>query len=657
MKKLILIFSLFAFWTASQAQVTLTVPVQPANAGQIASVPVYATGLTDILSLQFEIQYNTSLISAISVTNLHAGLSAGGWYNNAANDGSVFVSWLDIDPYSIPDGEAICTIDFIVNQGGLASLHLWNEEVADNNGNLMGVTNTDGSLTFTAPYASTTWTGTGNWYTFGNWSNGYPGGSTDAIIASGIVTVNDYEAITKNLTVSAGAGLTLNSGKAMSINGNFVLASATSSLPSGSFLHNSTAPNLKVTGTTQAQRWLEAGKIHMIGIPLQTATLQDFFFPANNGYFYSYNEGTGTWENPWTLTTQLVPSVGYLVDFVNDQMITLTGPVNHDASYSPTVTYTGSNGYNLVSNPYPTSLDWNNASGWTKTKVDNAVYVWNGTQYASYVGGVGSNGGSQYLAPFQGFFIHTNGSGPALSIKKAARVHNAVNFMKQGEAQTLRIALNGNGSADESVVYLNENATSSFDTEMDAYKLFTLQQGVPSLYTRMDATDYSINALPSNQNHSISLVTNAPVAGEYTFSFNGIETFESNYSFLLKDKLTGEVYDLRNNNQVRLNLSENSGDRFELNILKSGLGIGNTTLANANVYSNGQTLYFENCAHSTAKVYSVSGNLVMSQNIGGEKLAKAQVSVASGAYMAQITSQEGVRSEERRVGKECRSRW
>ena len=54
---------------------------------------------------------------------------------------------------------------------------------------------------------------------------------------------------------------------------------------------------------------------------------------------------------------------------------------------------------NLVGNPYPSAIDWDASSGWTKTNIDNAIYFFKasgtdqyGGTYSSYVNGVSSDG-------------------------------------------------------------------------------------------------------------------------------------------------------------------------------------------------------------------------------------------------------------------------
>ena len=48
------------------------------------------------------------------------------------------------------------------------------------------------------------------------------------------------------------------------------------------------------------------------------------------------------------------------------------------------MTYT--KGFNLVGNPYPSAIDWDAASGWTKTNIDNAVYYFKASATDQYGG-------------------------------------------------------------------------------------------------------------------------------------------------------------------------------------------------------------------------------------------------------------------------------
>ena len=87
-----------------------------------------------------------------------------------------------------------------------------------------------------------------------------------------------------------------------------------------------------------------------------------------------------------------------------------SGPV----SFNSHVSYTSSgnnasDGWNLVGNPYPSTIDWDAATGWTKTGLDNTIYMRdNGSNpivYATFNGTTNAftNGGSRYIPLGQAF--------------------------------------------------------------------------------------------------------------------------------------------------------------------------------------------------------------------------------------------------------------
>lgn len=633
--------------------INIGLPTMTGNAGEIVTVPVTAGAGWDqdnIAAFSIFVNYQTSKISHLQIADLNTDLDAlGDWTNNPANDGSIEIIWVTADGLTgcnLAEGSVICNLKFIANQGGVSTLTFTNVEFVAPNGDILPYDETTGSLTFSAPQATTTWNGTGNWYTDANWSNGFPGGSTNAVIASGIVTIDANPAFTKNLTVNSDAGVTVNSGKALSMLGNLVLESSANSTRTGTFLNNSTALLVTTSGTVTAKRWFEGGKSHMLSIPVSAATINNFYVPGNTGYFYKYNEVSNAWDNLWETSTQLNIGVGYLVDYTTSQTISVTSPLNNDASYSPTVTRTAANGWNLVGNPYPTSLDWSVASGWTKTNLDNAIYIWNGTQYASYVGTTGTNGGSKYIAPFQGFFVHASAASPAISIKKAARTHQAVNFLKSTENQVLRIALSGVGSNDESVICVSDTATTDFDSNMDAYKLLSLRGDVAGLYTMINDVNYSINSFSVADRVSVNVAVVAPQTGEYTLSFAGFDGFNSAYSFMLEDKETGIVYNVKNNSNLSFNVAAGTNeDRFVLTISRNATGINDQPDANnCKVYAQKSTLYFENCENMLAIVYDVTGKIISEMTLGSNQFETKNLNVTSGIYMVKVTGEKSSKS-------------
>jgi hypothetical protein len=651
MKKIfITLFVSILFILNGFSQVSITVATVSGTAGQTANVPVTISGIdgtgtgTPVIGIQVNVTYVTNVVSFLEIVNKNATLTAAGtWTTSTANGGTVVALWDATSistPVSLPDGSTLFDMKFIENNGGTSALSLINVEVLDVNGNPLSTTLTNGSIVFGAPAATTTWNGTGIWYTPANWSNGLPGLSTHAIIASGVVTIDAATGYTNNLTINPGAGVTLDAAKILTINGNLVLESNATQTATGSFLING---NYTVAGTTTVKRFITGGTQHFISIPVTAATIQNIYNPSNPGFLFNFIEASGAWNNPWLLTFQLLVATGYSVNYTGDQTISISNSLNNDSQYAPTLTRNGG-GWNLLGNPYACPIDWSIAAGWTKTNLDNATYIWNNNAYASYVGGVGVNGGSKYIPQFQGFFVHASTAGPAIAIKKAARNQggNDTLFMKDAVANVFRMSISNGTLGDETAVYMTPGATQDFDGEYDAYKLFGFNEDAPHLYTRNADVDYAINGQPLVESVSLPLIVRTSQDGSFNFTASGFETFDSYYFFLLEDKETGITYDLRQNSNLSLNLIQGeTSDRFVLRIFKSSLGIGDNLLSSARIYSESNIVYIENCPASQVYVYNMVGSVVASQQFEEASLNRLPLNVPAGIYVVKMTAGNG----------------
>ncbi len=157
----------------------------------------------------------------------------------------------------------------------------------------------------------------------------------------------------------------------------------------------------------------------------------------------------------------------------------LTGKV-HQGQVSLPVTYTdtgnaGSDGWNLIGNPYPSAIDWN-GDGWTRTGISGAIYMLdNGrvpSRYAIWNGSVGVNGGTSVIAQGQGFFVRAFAEGPQLAVSEVAKTNTPTSVFRRPEPRNIvRIRLSDGTNADEAVIHFAEGATDGFDYEFDALKI------------------------------------------------------------------------------------------------------------------------------------------------------------------------------------------
>ncbi|MEI8049749.1 MAG: hypothetical protein WCI92_20425, partial [Bacteroidota bacterium] len=444
----------------------------------------------------------------------------------------------------------------------------------------------------------TAWATGTNWFQNPSTISTPPGASTYTYIEKeGILNFPVVSTRTSptcgTLEVDDGAKVTIASTGDLTVNGNMILgntatspliiqsdASGTGSLIVGGTISGTGASNCQIQRYVDGSSSLTVNKYHFVSIPITSGTsnlfLDSYLYyfdesipvPANNGWV---NMGTST-SNPLSNTR------GYMLYYPgSNKTYSFIGSMNNGAiTASTSCTDASTKGWNLVPNPYPSSIDWNvtTGSGWTKTQIDNSVYVWNSTlatpQYASYVGGVGNAGGSQYIAPGQSFFVHTNitGSGSSLIMDNRVRVHNSVSFLKDNGIipNLLRIRSTVNDGIDETTVRFTESATSGFDSEWDAYKLAGGPDAPQLSSVASDNTNLSINSLPvEGGNITLPLKFSYFTAGDVTFTASGMETFEKNGPIYLEDQLLNKIINLRLNPTYTFSYQPgNAIDRFVL---------------------------------------------------------------------------------------------
>lgn len=111
----------------------------------------------------------------------------------------------------------------------------------------------------------------------------------------------------------------------------------------------------------------------------------------------------------------------------------------------------------------------------------------------------------------------------------------------------LKVKISGNNYSDETVIRFIQGATPQFDGNYDAWKLFSSNPNVPSLYTRIDsASALSINAYPVlDTAYSFPLYTKIPVTGVYSFKSFELGSFAQGVTILMEDLKTAIFYNLR----------------------------------------------------------------------------------------------------------------
>jgi len=402
----------------------------------------------------------------------------------------------------------------------------------------------------------------------------------------------------RNLTINNTSGVINNS--SLMITG--VLKATTGNLNTGGTLTLiSTAAqtalidgsgNGGVVGDVTMQRHLDpAMGYKYFSSPFQNTTATDFSsvvdLTATFPNFYRYNENRENTQSQdatgfENYSSSLNILEGYALNFgsaSSPKTVEITGTVTNGSQQINLSHNNGTftKGFNLVGNPYPSPIDWNAASGWTKNNIDDAVYFFSASDqytgvYTSFVNGVQSGGGSSanIIPSMQGFFVHVTDSptntypvSATLGTTNAVRVTDfSQKFYKSPFEDYFTLVrldaiYDGGIRNDETVIYFENTATEAYDKNYDALKLMNTDPTVPNLYSlSSDKKPLSINAVSAI---SGSDVLRIPL---------GINLDKEGWiTLILADKeeniFTGYVYLVDLEKRKRINLLDMDHYRFQ----------------------------------------------------------------------------------------------
>ncbi len=513
-----------------------------------------------------------------------------------------------------------------------------------------------------------TWTGATDtdWNKAANWDLGVPGATSN-------VTIPDHTDISNSPVIGNGetyscASITINEAGRLTNNGtltvygNLLIKSDASN--TGSLVNTGT---LTVNGTSVVKRYMNGWKVddatenwHFLSPPISGALSGVF----NNCFLNYHNEAdnqyhqvdpTATLTQPLNVMQGYAAMYAYNAGYTDHKILSFSGALNDGAigaDNNLTRTADGnSNGWNLVGNPYPSSIDWEAGSGWTKTNITPTIYTWSGQFMATYNSQThaGTSLGSRYIAPMQGFYVEVNDEETQGTLKMTndIRVHNDYAYYKGLNASDIEypmIVLNlFNGEyTDETKLIWIDNATMGFDAQYDARK-FSNSNLVSDICFIENGNLFAVNAIPANaDNFEISLCLNIKSTEQHILSFNA-EQF-GGYGVMLIDKYANEQIDLINNPSYSFNSSEGVfDDRFDLVFTKTTgvlqLNASSNLLISKShnniVISSQQELHAPDLS-----IYDSRGILVYQAKISGSSNSiNVPLSLSSGVYVVKLITE------------------
>jgi hypothetical protein len=306
--------------------------------------------------------------------------------------------------------------------------------------------------------------------------------------------------------------------------------------------------------------------------------------------------------------------------------------VPNNGTINKAITYNGSTpfGYNMVGNPYPSTLDADKFINENSLKIENNLYFWRkinnpldlSTAYAVY-NALGSTKtlNSEFpngtIQVGQGFFVKAK-SNSTVSFTNAMRVANNANqFFRTNQVQKDRIWLNltnDSGVFSQTLIgYLEEGSQG-----VDSYDAKYINDSPIALTSKINNEEYSIQGRPAfDVTDVVALNFKTDVAGDYSIAldhFDGL--FTIGQAIYLMDNKTGIETDLKLGAYNFNTLAGVDNARFYLKYQKS-LKV-DAPAFNENsvrVYKNNSTLYVHsgNVAISNIAVFDIQGRLIAEQ--------------------------------------------
>jgi hypothetical protein len=507
-----------------------------------------------------------------------------------------------------------------------------------------------------------TWLGmtSNDWHTASNWSGGVPLSATDVVVPSGTPfqpSINTAVAYCHNLTINSGASLSISAGKLLTVSGTLVNNAGTAGLilqsdatGTASLLHNSdnipATVNLYITGS--AENW------HLLSSPVASQLISGAWLPAGTygngtGYdLYVWNEASSCWIYKLNTTSTINwntvhPSGNFMQGRGYLYSVQTANPVKqfignlNNGNINIAITSSGNNlslmGFNLVGNPYSSTIDWKASTGWSRSGlVSNTggydMWIWNpaANNYGviNSSGGTGTNGVTRYIAPEQGFFVRAANNG-TLGLTNNIRVAGGTGaWMKSlsTEPSPLSIKVNsesGEGFDEVQLVF------GSIDNESGTTKLFSPVTTAPSIFLPLKGENFTLRYLTDTvENTVVPMMFKPGSDGYYTIQFNNSDQFEH---LVIEDRQTNNFQDIKVNNAYRFkSLKTDNQDRFYIHFKQVGKAV--TTELPMFVYTANNKLVVNLTQvnlETEVQVIDMMGRLLLKTNLPGESINELDV--------------------------------
>lgn len=252
-----------------------------------------------------------------------------------------------------------------------------------------------------------------------------------------------------------------------------------------------------------------------------------------------------------------------------------------EVDFNVTFTAAADSGWNLVGNPYGATIDWDDSGNWTKTNMDQTIYVWDHTansgngDYLVWNGSIGSLGNG-LIAPFQGFWVKANAAGPVLKVHENAKTTGGIfrkatpkkkNKTQDKALPVIVLQLEAQELSSKLYFSFSEEASKRYDPQ-DAYRLTPFTNTFLEFFTTLEnGSQFLINNMPRKFGRPVELPIYAAgfkeakeLTGAFTISWPQLTGIPPEWRIILEDRLTGNIINLKEKSFYSFDV-KSSGDK------------------------------------------------------------------------------------------------
>ncbi|MGO4709002.1 T9SS type A sorting domain-containing protein [Chryseobacterium sp. 2TAF14] len=504
--------------------------------------------------------------------------------------------------------------------------------------------------------ASTTWNGAA-------WSSGTPAASTDVIITGAYSTTSQSSFTANNITIKNGGVLEITSGN--------TIGAVDVTVEDGGNLIQKDGSTLSYTGDFKALKngTSEINKYAFWSSPVEGQILANIYTGATPTSITQYNTANDSYTNAGT-TSEFAKAYSFKTPVSNAALVFEGTPNNGTQTF---LLATSGNGFNLIGNPYPSSLDLGAFYAANSARISSTFYFWdnkstnvtlqNGATttnygYATFNAANGANptwvpapngNGGTAVVPAggianigQGFIVKTLSTSvdTSLAFNNDMRVATGGTFFNKNNSLTegkfwLRLNSEYNTNNTFAVDYTNA-ASDSFDS----YDSKAIGMGSDAFYTLTGTQKLIIQGRESFDTDDV-----VPVGvkhfqnGNFTIALVQKEgVFNNGQAIYLHDKVTGTYTDLQNGAYTfAANAGENT-NRFEIVYKLNVLATAEAQKDSFEVYRDGQDFMVRNNKNiEKVEIFDAAGRKIQTIN-ESSKLIRVQLT-AKGVYILKALSE------------------